>query len=311
MVKNKTKQQVGLCGLLVLVLMMVMLAAMPVVVLAANGDGTGSSTGVMKPLGLTSVTLADGTNVNGAVNIPLKTKITFLFDKNVVYLLYWERNKACFHLYDENNKELAINVTKIDDTVDFSKRQYIWVEPVEPLSPGTNYKIFVSPDLLAKNGGSTLAMTTDGKGSTIKFRTTGEKAIANSGTPESGKETTVVQAAVDSQDKSVPNSQDKPVANSPDQPAAGDTGNSSPVGSSSTTPSTPAADTHLTSSETTKPPETQNQEKQAEPTVAAGADAANRVQYKVADYVAGVAVVLIVVWLAYEFVKRKKGRNKN
>ncbi|SFH10143.1 hypothetical protein SAMN05660649_03866 [Desulfotomaculum arcticum] len=165
----------GLTGLLLIV---IFLSTLPLAAFGDNGDGTGNAQGIFKPLGLTSATLEDGTSIIDGRNIPLKPKITMHFDKNVVYLLYWERNKRCFHLYDENGTELALNLTKIDDTVDFSKRQYIWVEPVEALAPGTNYKLYVAPDLLAKNGGSTLAMTTNNQGVTINFKTAGEKTAA-------------------------------------------------------------------------------------------------------------------------------------
>jgi len=175
---NKMKWRSGQIFFLLIIFL---LASLSPAVFAANGDGTGSN-GVYRSLGLMSVTLTDGTKVNGAVNIPLKPKFTFLFDKNVVYLLYWERNLGCFHLYAQNNKELAINVTKVDDTVDFSKRQDIWVEPVDALSPGTNYNIFVSPDLLAKNGVSTLGTTTNNQGVTISFKTVDLPAVNNSGT---------------------------------------------------------------------------------------------------------------------------------
>lgn len=196
-------------GLIFLLFITFLLFAISPVALADNGDGTGNSQGIMKPLGLTTVTLADGTNVIDAVNILLKPKFTFHFDKNVVYLLYWERNKRCFHFYDENNKELTLNITKIDDTVDFSKRQYIWVEPVDALSPGTNYRIFVSPDLLAKNGGPTLAMTTSNQGSTIKFKTAGEKVAvaADSGSSQNDQAKAVANAPTTQVAKSVESSQ--------------------------------------------------------------------------------------------------------
>ena len=45
------------------------------------------------------------------------------------------------------------------------------MEPAEPLASGTRYTLYVAPDLLAKNGGSTLAMTTNNQGLRINFRT--------------------------------------------------------------------------------------------------------------------------------------------
>ncbi len=174
---RNTGQRTGLLMLLLSVLLVVL----PLAAYGEGGDGTGNSQGVFKPLGLVSATLEDGTNIMDAENVPLQPKITMQFDKNVVYLIYWERNKRCFHLYDENGKEKALNLSKIDDTVDFSKRQYIWVEPATALSPGTNYKLYVAPDLLAKNGGSTLSMSTNNRGVTIEFKTAGEKKANNTG----------------------------------------------------------------------------------------------------------------------------------
>lgn len=290
MVNRKMKWRSGLIGLLLIV---VLLVAMPLTAFADNGDGTGNSQGIMKPLGLTSVTLADGTSVNDAVNIPLKPKFTFHFDKNVVYLLYWERNTKCFHLYDENNKELAMNITKIDDTVDFSKRQYIWVEPVDALTPGTNYRIFVSPDLLAKNGGSTLAMTTNGQGSTIKFKTAGEKQVANSGT--------AVAAVEDNQDKPVANdSVNKNTA--PANAASTTESDSSPKNgvemNSSLQTSPDSGDRNKDEIKTVAEASTPGDTAQTEKSVTSG-------QCKVQNYVAAIGIILIVVWLAIEFIKRR------
>ncbi|TEB05923.1 hypothetical protein Psch_02965 [Pelotomaculum schinkii] len=174
---RNTGQRTGLLMLLLSALLVVL----PLAAYGDGGDGSGNTQGVFKPLSLVSATLDDGTSVIDAENVSLKPKITMHFDKNVVYLIYWERNKRCFHLYDENGNEKALNLSKIDDTVDFSKRQYIWVEPATALSPGTNYKLYVAPDLLAKNGGSTLSMSTNNRGVTIEFKTAGEKKANNTG----------------------------------------------------------------------------------------------------------------------------------
>lgn len=160
-----------------ILLLSILLVVLPLAAYGEGGDGTGNSQGVFKPLGLVSATLADGTSIMDAENVPLQPEITMHFDKNVVYLIYWERNKRCFHLYDENGQEQELKLSKIDDTVDFSKRQYIWVEPAKALAPGTSYTLYIAPELMAKNGGSTLSMTTNNQGVTIKFRTAGEKTV--------------------------------------------------------------------------------------------------------------------------------------
>ena len=177
--QRNTGQRTGL--LMLMLLLSFLLVVLPLAAYGESGDGPGDTQGVFKPLGLVSATLDDGASIVDTENVPLKPKITMHFDKNVVYLIYWERNKRCFHLYDENGKELALKLSKIDETADFSKRQYIWAEPVEALSPGTGYKLYIAPDLLAKNGGSTLSMSTGNQGVTIKFKTAGEKPAIHTG----------------------------------------------------------------------------------------------------------------------------------
>lgn len=131
-----------------------------------------------KPIYFESISLEDGTNVKNATNIPLMPKFNLKFNKNVVNMVYWDNNRNCFTLIDENGKNVPIEVTKIDDTVDSTMKRDIFVKPVEPLSPGTQYYLKISPNLRAKNGVSTLGGTTDGKGVVISFKTAGEKVKA-------------------------------------------------------------------------------------------------------------------------------------
>lgn len=128
-----------------------------------------------KPLYFKSITLEDGTNVKNATNIPLMPKLNLKFAKNVVNMVYWENNRNCFTLVDENGENIPIEVTKIDDTVDSTFKRDIFVKPIKALSPETEYFLKISPELRAKNGVSTLGGTTDGKGVTIKFKTVGVK----------------------------------------------------------------------------------------------------------------------------------------
>ncbi len=255
-----------------LLLIMFFLSILPLTAFGAGGDGAGNTGGVFKPLGLTTATLEDGTSIINAENVPLKPKITLHFDKNVVHLSYWERNKRCFHLYNENEEELALKVTKIDDTVDFSKRQYIWVEPTEALFPGTNYMLYVAPDLLAKNGGSTLAMTTNNQGETIKFKTAGEKA------GNTGKST---GPAVVSDNQSP---EPKPV-----EPPTGDV----------------PAQTNTESTLNQK-----NEISPARPAVPGREDtarfAAMQQGRRMQNYLAAAAGVVLVGWVAVEFFRRRK-----
>jgi hypothetical protein len=130
-----------------------------------------------KPLHLISITNEDGKRLQDGDNISLKPKFNIEFDKNVVNILFWEKNRRCFTLLDQENKSIPINVTKIDDTVDFSKRQMIFVEPIATLQSGTIYYLKISPELMAKNGNSTLGGTTEDKGITIALKTVGKRIV--------------------------------------------------------------------------------------------------------------------------------------
>ena len=77
-------------------------------------------------------------------------KFNLKFNKNVVNMVYWDNNRNCFTLIDENGKNVPIEVTKIDDTVDSTMKRDIFVKPVEPLSPGTQYYLKISPNLELK-----------------------------------------------------------------------------------------------------------------------------------------------------------------
>ncbi len=264
-----------------MLLLSILLVVPPFAAYGEGGDGTGNSQGVFKPLGLVSATLEDGTSIMDAENVPLQPKITLHFDKNVVYLIYWERNKRCFHLYDENGQDLALNLSKIDDTVDFSKRQYIWAEPAEPLAPGTSYKLYIAPEMLAKNGGSTLSMTTNNQGVTIKFKTAGARTvqIAPSALPEGN----TPAVAVDST---------PPEAN----PATDN------ISLTSDSPATSKPDAETTAD--------QNEISPSEPAATGEADAAKFAALqqgrRMQNYVAVAAGILLAGWVAVEVLRRKK-----
>lgn len=142
---------------------------------ATGGNGTSQEGGEgsqgVKSLTFISCTLEDGSKIDNEQGITLQPKFTLKFDKNVVNMLMWERNRKCFIMSGDGNVQVPITVSKIDDTVDFNHRQEIFVQPVNALEQGKTYHIKVSPDLLAKNGNSTLGDTTDGKGVTISFKT--------------------------------------------------------------------------------------------------------------------------------------------
>ncbi len=268
-----------------MLLFSILLAVLPLAAYGERGDGTGNSQGVFKPLSLESATLEDGTSIMEADNVPLQPKITMHFDKNVVYLIYWERNKRCFHLYDESGREQELKLSKIDDTVDFSKRQYIWVEPAKALAPGTSYKLYVAPDLLAKNGGSTLSMTTGNQGVTIKFRTAGEKKVNNPEPAASGEGTPA--AAADGSESAAP-----PADAAPEQSAV-------------------TSDDMLKASGIVAVKEN-NEAASSGPVQSSETDAAKYAAFeqgrRVQNEVAAGAGVLLAVWLVVEVLRRKRKR---
>jgi len=89
---------------------------------------------------------------NGATGVSpdLKT-ILLVFDKNVVNDSVWANNRKQVKLW-RGTTQVSINVVRVKDTVDFSKRNNIYVKPVKPLRALTWYKIVIYPDLTAKNG---------------------------------------------------------------------------------------------------------------------------------------------------------------
>jgi hypothetical protein len=298
----------GLRAGVFMLLLSILILVLPLAAYGEGGDGTGNPRGVFKPLGLVSATLEDGTGIIDAENVPLQPKITMRFDKNVVYLIYWERNKRCFHLYDEDGRKHELILSKIDETVDFSKRQYIWVEPAESLAPGTRYTLYVAPDLLAKNGGSILAMTTNNQGLRINFRTAGEKTVQIA-PPVLPEENTAATSTAGSKG---PAPEAKPatanaslIASSPDTSRPGPETSGSPDGSTARSSDSPA---------TGEPDSgTATAQSEAAPTVPAepaGADEARFAELqrgrKMQNYAAISAVILLAGWVAVEVIRRKK-----
>lgn len=122
-------------------------------------------------LSLNSVTLVGGGNVQDAVDIPTEPQFKVQFDKNVVNKAMWAVNSKCFSLISMDDEDVPVRVTKVDDTKDFAHRQDIFVQPVNPLRPGTAYYLKISPGLKAKNGAVLR------KGISIAFKTEGEAPV--------------------------------------------------------------------------------------------------------------------------------------
>lgn len=112
------------------------------------------------PLNFVSSSPTNGTT---GVSPNLKT-ILLVFDKNVVNDSVWVNNRQQIKLW-RGTTPVGINVNRINDTVDFSKRNNIYVKPKKGLLSLTNYKIVISPNLTAKNGEKL------GKTVTLRFKT--------------------------------------------------------------------------------------------------------------------------------------------
>lgn len=121
-----------------------------------------------KPLNFISCTLLNGTKDKNGTRIPLTPKFSLKFDKNVVDALVWNNNKSDISMVTTDGQKIQTDITKIDDTIDFSYRQQIFIEPLKPLKPETSYKIVIAPKLTAKNG-IILSQSTNGKGIAVPF----------------------------------------------------------------------------------------------------------------------------------------------
>ncbi|MBP7332828.1 MAG: LysM peptidoglycan-binding domain-containing protein [Desulfotomaculaceae bacterium] len=132
-----------------------------------QGDGMPGIPG-QKPLNLLSVSLASGGEVQGSTNVPANPRFILNFDKNVVSDNVWENNRKSFSLQSQNMVSVPIDVTRIPETVDFSQRQNIFIQPQRPLTAGTAYGLHISPQLRSKAG------VTLGRAVTINFRVIGQ-----------------------------------------------------------------------------------------------------------------------------------------
>lgn len=88
---------------------------------------------------------------NGATGVSPTRTFLLVFDKNVVNNSVWTNNKKQIKLF-KGTSSVPIRVTRIPDTVDFSKRRNIYVKPVNALLPFTRYRLVISPNLTSKAG---------------------------------------------------------------------------------------------------------------------------------------------------------------
>lgn len=88
---------------------------------------------------------------SGARNVSLRPLIRLFFDKNVVSNNVWTNNKSQIELF-RGTISIPIRVSRIPDTVDFSRRREIFVRPRFNLRPNTTYKLVIKKNLTSKAG---------------------------------------------------------------------------------------------------------------------------------------------------------------
>lgn len=267
----------------------------PSTAIAAGGEQS-SSPGVsgQKPLSFTGITLVDGgKNVANATDIPLTPKFKLQFDKNVVNSLFWENNSKCFSMISGSNENIPINVTKVDDTIDFAQRQNIFVQPMNPLQPGTTYRLIISPELKAKNKVAILGGTTNGQGVTIAFKTSGEAV-------QQAPSATVTSTPQPVTNAGTPTPVPTPTPNT-ENSSNGKTTSPSTVNPSST------ADTNQPSGLS----DIQNQGKESAATTPSSVSQSSNEPMKGGgisseNWISIIGAVLIVAWIVVEIIARKK-----
>ncbi|GEM_PF-248069 len=101
----------------------------------------------------------EGSNLkDGSTGVAVDSQIDLFFGSNVVNLRVKENNLKCFTLVDEQNQVVPIEVIMPDDQIEPDKKREITIKPISPLKSDTEYKLYISPELQAKNG-STLGKT--------------------------------------------------------------------------------------------------------------------------------------------------------
>lgn len=89
---------------------------------------------------------------SGSRNVsPRIREITLFFNQNVVNDAVWANNRNQIRMF-RGSTRIAIRVTRIPDTVDFSQRRKIFVRPVNRLRANTRYTIVIGPNLKSKAG---------------------------------------------------------------------------------------------------------------------------------------------------------------
>lgn len=155
-------------GVLSIILVLSMFSA----ALAAGGSGGGG--GGKDPVTFVGAYLTTisgnvsttGDEIKDRNDIEVNPLIKLVFDKNVVSLTVWENNNKAISLKDSEDKEIALNVSRIPDegeNANADEKRHIFVSPKEPLTPEKTYSLTIDGKLMANNG------TTMGQSVTITF----------------------------------------------------------------------------------------------------------------------------------------------
>lgn len=116
---------------------------------AAGGDGTGGGNGENRDIALT---LESSSVKDGDTDVSCRSIFQLNFNKNICNVTVLANNKMCFHLSKMDGTPVPIKLTFPDNQVQKKYRREVFIEPVEPLEPHTNYRISVDSTLAAKNG---------------------------------------------------------------------------------------------------------------------------------------------------------------
>ncbi|MEN6461558.1 MAG: S-layer homology domain-containing protein [Syntrophomonas sp.] len=171
---------------LIILLLFTSLIAGAQTVLAGDGSGGGKNPPLLRSACLTTINnnvsaTGDslGENMSLANNPPT---IRIEFATNIADNTVWNDNKNYVTLYDGDHKAVSSDVSRIDPTVTFAERNYIFVKPSAALQPGS-YTIVVDARLTSKNGISS------GQEQTVSFSVAGNTDSNNNTNNDTGSGT--------------------------------------------------------------------------------------------------------------------------
>ena len=98
------------------------------------------------------LSLLSSSIVNGDWNVPLNPLIQLDFNKNIVNFAVARHNVSCYHLTDDEGNIVPIKVILPDDQLQSRVKSSVFISPLEPLKPNTEYALVVDNNLTAKNG---------------------------------------------------------------------------------------------------------------------------------------------------------------